>query len=151
MAKLIIPFINRDFRIPLITFCLGGKTLVAMVDTGSESTLFNQCISENEDFVTTGTNYVMSLVGLSGATAQNRIFIAKATLEVYNQQGKSFTVPVEGMLSDLSGVSKCIGERIGKDITVSAIIGSDYLARYMTEIDYKRKRLSIFVKTIDTK
>lgn len=146
MSRIYIPFIKSDFRIPLIYFTLGGKDMVAMVDTGSESTLFNQDIPASENFVTEGTGYVMNLIGLSGETAKQRIFGATATIEVQDEKGETQSLSVEGILTDLSYVSKSIGERSGNNIDVNVIIGSDYMSENKATIDYKRRRLSIIVK-----
>ena len=141
--KIIIPFMELSCKLPLIEFELGGEKQAALVDTGSESTLFAHDIPANEDFMLEGTNYVMSLVGLSGETSKKRIIGATAKLLFCDNHGKEQMVTIEGMLSDLSIISEGICERCGKDIKITAIIGSDFLKGKRAKIDYGNNQLSI--------
>ena len=63
MNKVIIPFADTSCKIPLMEFTLSGKNYVALLDTGSESTLFDKNINESEDFKKSDTEYQMSLIG----------------------------------------------------------------------------------------
>lgn len=144
--KVIIPLVESSCLLPIVEFELGGEKQAALVDTGSESTLFAQEIPANEDFVLKGTNYVMSLVGLSGETSKKRIIGATAKLIVCDTFGNKQMITIEGMLTSLSTISEGIRERCGRDIKITAIIGSDFLKENDAIIDYGNNQLSVLGK-----
>lgn len=141
--RIIIPLVESGCKLPMIIFELGGEKQIALVDTGSESTLFAQGIPANEDFVLEGTNYVMSLVGLSGETSQKRIIGATAKLYVCDDSYNIQKVTVEGIVTDLSCVAEGISSRVGNHLKVAAVIGSDFLTEHSAVIDYKMKKLHL--------
>ena len=57
MAKVIIPFADTNSKIPLIEFKIDDKWYVGLLDTGSESTLFDYNIPESEYFEKNETAY----------------------------------------------------------------------------------------------
>lgn len=150
MSKIYIPFMESGSKIPLIEFDIDDNQYVALVDTGSESTLFDKSIPESENYKISETDYEMSLVGLSGETGSNRVTVANAIINIKdhyikgnNEYTQIVTMPVEAMITDLSYVSNGINERYGKHLVVKAILGSDFLKKYGAKIDYRRKQLSI--------
>ena len=140
--RIIIPLVESSCKLPMIRFDIGGEIHLALIDTGSESTLFDRHTSTNENFVLEETNYVMSLVGLGGETSKKRIISVKARLTICDDSNDYREVEVEGMLTDLTYVSEGIGARFGNELKVAAIIGSDFLTEHCAVIDYKRKELS---------
>ena len=149
--RIIIPLVNSSCKLPMIIFELGGEKKLALIDTGSESTLLDQHTSTNESFVLEETNYVMSLVGLSGETSKKRIVGARARLSICDDSNNYREVSVEGMLTDLSHVSEGIGARFGNELKVAAIIGSDFLKENDGIIDYGSNQLSILGKDMIVK
>lgn len=141
--RILIPLVESGCKLPMIIFELDGEKMLALIDSGSESTLFDQYTSANESFVLEETNYVMSLVGLSGETSKKRIIGARARLSICDDSNNYRYVAVEGMLTDLSHVSEGISSRVGNQLKVSAIIGSDFLTEHSAVIDYKRKELNL--------
>lgn len=129
-------------RIPLVRFGLGGDDgFVALLDTGSESTLFDQNLGENENLTVTPTDYKMSLIGLSGETEERRVMDVDADMVFTDTFGCGHTVNANGIISDLSGVSENIRERYGKHLSVSVVLGSDFLKANGAKIDYRKRRL----------
>lgn len=143
MAKTIIPFAETNSKIPLVEFKLDGIWRIALLDTGSESTLFDYNIPESEYFEKNETDFEMSLVGLSGETKKNRIINATAWLDMTDIYGNTSTMSINGILSDLTNISNGINERFGKHLNVSAVFGSDTLKKYGAKIDYRRQQLTI--------
>lgn len=150
MNKIIIQFSDVNSKLPLIDFDINGESYVALLDTGSESTLFDEKIVESDDYKIEPTDYVMSLIGLSGETGKKRIYSVRASINIKdnyssgnNEYSQIVTLPIDGIVSDLSQVSDNINERYGKKLNVSLIIGSDTLNKYGAKIDYRRKQLTI--------
>ena len=143
MAKVIIPFADTNSKIPLIEFKIDDKWYVGLLDTGSESTLFDYNIPESEYFEKNETDYEMSLVGLSGETEKGRITEALVTFEIADIDDNISHITITGILSDLSTVSNGINERYGKHLNVAAVFGSDMLKRLKAKIDYRKQQLTI--------
>lgn len=144
MRKIHIPFAEESSRIPLISFRIDSNHMYyALVDTGSESTLFDQNLKSDGNLTITPTDYKMSLIGLSGETCERRVMTADAILTIRDNMDTDNEVEVEGILSDLSVVSESIMERYGKHINVSVVIGSDFLKANGAKIDYRKKMLTL--------
>ena len=140
---MIIPFADTSSKIPLVEFKIDDKWYVALLDTGSESTLFDYRIPESEDFEKKETDYTMSLVGLSGETDRGRITEVRTTFEINDVDDNVSYVTITGILSDLSNVSQGINERYGKHLNVAAVFGSDMLKGLGAKIDYRKQQLTI--------
>lgn len=143
MTNIIIPFAETGSKIPLIEFEIDEKWYMGLLDTGSESTLFDLNIPKSEYFEKKETDYEMSLVGLSGETSRSKIIEVTALIDVNDIYENVWTVPVNGILSDLSNVSQGINERYGQHLNVAAVFGSDMLKSVGAKIDYRRQQLTI--------
>ena len=143
MNKIIIPFSDSGCRIPLITLSIDGVEYTALLDTGSESTLFDYRISESNNYKKNETDYKMSLVGLSGETEKGRIVEVSTNVSVNDIFNNQYVISINGITSDLTNVTECINERYGKHMKVFAVIGSDTLKMYGAKIDYRRQQLTI--------
>ena len=143
MNKIIIPFADSSCRIPLVKFSIDNVEYTALLDTGSESTLFDYHINESDNYKKNETDYKMSLVGLSGETEKGRIVEVSTNVCIHDIFDNQYVISVKGITSDLTNVTECINERYGKHMKVFAVIGSDTLKMYGAKIDYRRQQLTI--------
>lgn len=142
--KLNIPFVVDGSKIPLVEFTFDGKEKhMALVDTGSESTLFSDKLDGDVNVSVTPTGYKMSLIGLSGETVEKPIMAAESSLFMLAEDGDYHSVNIEGIMSDLSSVSDNLNDRYGQHINVTLLIGSDFLKANGAKIDYRKRRLII--------
>ena len=142
--KIKIPFMDSESRIPFVEFFVNGIGYIGLLDTGSESTLFDKSLKGRDGMSCDGTDYNMSLVGLGGETENRRVYNMDTNVSVIDT-GKSVHngIHVTGIVSDLSILSSTLKERYGKDFPVSVVFGGDFLKAYHARIDYRKKILRL--------
>jgi len=135
----LIPFNKCKSDIPLITFSLkeGGETYNAIIDSGSELTLFDgSLIRSNENCfsrIPSGDEY--NVVGLSDNKKIHVSELSTKLLLISNDNTKE-TIMVTGIETDLSDLSRAFADAHGKDYKPVVIIGSNELRRLGARIDY---------------
>ena len=141
MKQLTIPFKKTKVRIPIVEFsCAGEDDLCAIVDTGSESTIFDTTFLAEHNLLKDDTKK-MSLVGLNGEGEELTIYHIEQFLS-FDDTGKQF--PVEGISANLSTINDHIKNKHKEKTTVSVILGNDFLKKYKAKINYKAKGLTLF-------
>lgn len=127
-----IPFIENKNEVPIININLAGALYTAVIDTGSETTLFDSSVKE-----------FLSIIGRTPyelhTLSENHSVIscsAEAAVRMFDVSGKSFPVVVNGDIIDFQGVREHYNNLI-------MIIGSDTLAQLKAKVDYKEKCLII--------
>ena len=130
-TKVTIPFeIIPDNDVPIIKFYLDEKPRYAVVDSGAESTLFDVSIKK---FLHVVSSEEISIVGVSGESQQSFIDSAEATIWMKGYGKQVGIINVRGYMNNLSHISEHF---LGKNGTVSAILGSDMLNHFNAKIDY---------------
>ena len=141
--KIRIPFLETGSRIPFIRLYLNdGSNIDALVDTGSESTLFDMGFAV-ANFHNVKTGNEMSLIGLSGETEKCVVREVKADMIVIDDCGVSRTITIDGMTADLTQVTHNVNERYDVKLDVRLLIGGDFLKRHGARIDYRNKMLTL--------
>lgn len=140
MSKRIsIPFLGESSEVPFVWFSLAnGVAGCALVDTGSESTIFdlNFVRAFKDQFKINKTKNKINFVGISKGSEQP---IVNVNCKVYLSGKNEFSA--EGILSDLSYVKAHLHSNF--DIELSAIFGSDFLNSIGAKINFKKRKLEI--------
>lgn len=141
MKQLTIPFKKTKVRIPLVEFSFEGKdNLCAIVDTGSESTIFDAGFLKENDLLKDDSKK-MSLVGLNGEGDELTIYMVNTFISL-GKEGKK--LPVEGISANLDTINEHIKAKHKEKTVVSVILGNDFLKKYKAKINYKTKELTLF-------
>lgn len=136
--KVKIPFVKNKSRVPVIKFRLkGGKEGYSVVDTGSESTVFDmQFVKKNKScFDVEITEDKMNLVGLTDSSETPLIY---ATTHVCFRECPEADITVKGIVMDLSRISPNIGH------PTAALIGGDVLTKIRAKVNYDRQLMSLY-------
>lgn len=143
MSRITVPLYYCKSRVPLVTFrALCGISRVALIDTGSEVSMFDQSlIGQGMRVVDEGkeTNFV----GVNGDGGTSRITRVEGIVGMKTRDGENKDVPVSGVIYDFTSLTDIFRKRTKKEVTVSALLGSDFLKAYNAKIDYKNKILTI--------
>lgn len=130
-------FENINTPIPIVKYKLGNEVCYAIIDSGSEQTVFDATfVKEHADLFKLRKEYNsrMSLSGVSPTGADIACHFARATLGFR----KPFEIEVEGLLMSLDHLS----EHFNKDgIKLSVLIGADVLAKHNARIDFDKQKL----------
>ena len=138
-----IKFDKNISPIPLIPVRVGknNNTVYAMIDTGSEISLFDYGIIGSLDVLTKESNqYELHMMSMLGEKRDESPKIAKAVLHPVGSEEKGFEMI--GALSDLSSLSEYFRGTYKKDVYISILIGSDVLSDNKAIIDYLENKIN---------
>lgn len=144
MKKNNISFIEYGTDVPIVKFNLdNGVEALGIIDTGSESTLFDSSFVKNNKslFRIEKTKEKINFIGISDS---NEVPILYGTSPIYfnTTDSDSCKVNVKGMIISLSHLTKHLQD--GNDsLEISAIFGSDLLANLGANINFIDKRLTL--------
>lgn len=140
MKQLTIPFRKSRVKIPLVDISIGDEEekLSAIVDTGSESTIFDTNFVEEYGLITTDS-WNMSLANINGEGDPVTIRSVD-TLISFND----VKFQVKGISVDLSGVKNHIEKKYKEPTRIAVILGDEFLKKYKAKINYKTKELTLF-------
>ncbi len=129
-------FENVDTTIPVVKYHLDDKIYYAIIDSGSEQTVFDSdFVAEHNDlFKMRQENKIMSLSGV-GANPTETVCRFASTVIGFR---KPFSIEVEGILMSLRHLSEHFSAR---GIRITALIGSDVLSANNAHIDYNTHKL----------
>ena len=124
-------------EIPLITFRLdNGTEGVAVVDTGSEQTVFDSAfIKENDDCFKFKEGRTYSLIGI--ATESEAMAVSIATSFHFGGE----TIEIAGVSADMSSLRSHFKKSYGDQFDIVAIFGSDMMLKLGTKIDFIKKEI----------
>ena len=141
MGKVInVPFVEFGTKVPLVRFRVGEHVFVALVDTGSESTLFDPEILRKGGIEPIHTGKAMDFVGFNGKTERAEILAVHEDFILDNQK-----VNIFGLVQDLSSIRKHLCDQYGEDLQVHAIFGSDFLDHYDTILDFEEHMMRLYM------
>ncbi len=142
-----IAFINTcESDIPLVSFSLeeGGERYLAIIDTGSELTLFDYSfVKKNQDyFVDVQNDGEYNVVGVSDnksihVSEKSTNFIFKDV----NDEDKE--IPLLGLSTDLSDLSNRFMNTYGDEFNIVALIGSNEMRKLGCVIDFVKENISL--------
>jgi hypothetical protein len=136
--KVKIPFVKNKSAVPVIRVRLNnGKEGYAVVDTGSESTMFDmQFVKKNKNyFEIQTTDSKMNLIGMSSSA---EVPLIRATTHLRFRESPDADVKANGLVVDLSHLTDNVGRQ------VAMIIGSKLLAQVRGKVNYDRRYLSVY-------
>ena len=148
MARIIIPLYHFKSRVPLVVFKAGGdEKHVGIVDTGSEVSMFDWSLTA-DGFDSEDAPGETNFVGVNGEGSATKVSLVKGDVTFKTKDGDHCTLSVAGVTYDFSALTETFRKRTKKDISISAILGSDFLKEHNAKIDYKNKTLTIDYETI---
>lgn len=118
---------------------LDGKQFIAMVDTGSEVTIFDQKLSDNlisEDEDETGIT-LHSIHGEDESSAS----MYRLPLSVKTDMSDDSSLHLKGIKSDLTSVSQFLKESYGWEEDLLIVIGSDTLKAMEWIVDFDNNQI----------
>lgn len=130
-------FENVDTTIPIIKYKLNGEVCYAVVDSGSEQTVFDSSFvkSHNEQFqLSTDGDNMISFSGVSPHPTDVACQYASTTIDL----GRGKTICVEGMLMSLAHLSDHF-DNYG--IHLSLLLGADILSDNDAAIDFVKRKV----------
>ena len=144
MQKLALPFLNSKSPIPIVRFPLAdGKSIYAIIDTGSDSTVYAKAAKEAypELFIKTKHMGKQQIIGVS-ETKEMDIYVSGMRLQINQEAQEDFTLKFCAFEhSDFEEIVKPLAEREGLGESIPLLIGSDTLIRYNAKIDMKKKTI----------
>lgn len=142
MKQLTIPFRKSRVKIPLVDIFIEGaeENLSAIVDTGSESTIFDTDFVDEYGLLTTNS-WDMSLADLKGEDKPITIKEVDTYIAFGDEEVK---LHVTGISADLSGVKDHIKNKYKEPTRITCILGNDFLRKYKTKINYKTKEITLY-------
>ena len=144
MERKVIPFYFCKSRIPLVVFSLGDDKpfFVGVIDTGSEVTMFDYKMKD-QGLTVLDTQEETSFVGVNGESGSKSLTKFRDFIRFTTKEHVPVSVPVSGILYDMTGLTEVFTRKLGKDITISAIFGADFLKEYNAKIDFRNKTMTI--------
>lgn len=138
--KISVKFVTFESKVPIVEVRSGEFAFHALVDTGSESTLFDHAVVNKGGAVSIDTGKEMDFVGLNGKTKRQEIKAVHEDFIIGNQP-----VNIFGLLSDLSSLRGHIKEMYGKEMPIHAILGSDFLKHYDAILDFEEQTMNLYL------
>lgn len=149
MQKLTLSFLNSKSPIPIVCFPLtDGKSIYAIIDTGSDSTVYDKNAKESypEMFIKTKHIGKHQVVGVNETTEMD-IYMSGLRLNVQQENEEIIALKLVAFEHcTFDSVSKPLVEREGLPGNIPLLIGSDTLIRYNAKIDMRGKSISFCVR-----
>jgi hypothetical protein len=138
-----IPLYYCKSRVPLVMFRMSdGQVHVGIVDTGSEVSMFDASLI-GQGMRVIDDEKMTNFVGVNGDGGTSKVTQLEGTIGLKSKDGELHDVPVSGVTYDFTNLTAVFRNRIKKNITISAILGADFLKEYNAKIDFKNKTLTI--------
>lgn len=148
MQKLTLTFQNTNGSIPVICFPLtSGKSIYAIVDTGSDSTIYDATAKEKypEVILRSKAMGTCNVIGVN-SESEMEVIISGIKLDIQCETEESLAVKfVACEHKDFCTRMKPLIEREGIEESVPLLIGSDTLTRFNAKIDMKKKAICLTI------
>lgn len=143
MGRIIIPLYYCKSKVPLVLFRAGGdEKRIGFIDTGSEVSMFDPSLMV-EGFESVESSGETNFVGVNGEGESTKVELIKGDVVFSEKNGERHAVETLGVTYDFSALTDAFRRKTEKNISISAIFGSDFLKEYNAKIDYKNKTLTI--------
>ena len=143
MGRIIIPLYYCKSKVPLVLFrSVLGEKRIGFIDTGSEVSMFDPSLMV-EGFKSVKSSGETNFVGVNGEGESTKVELIKGDVVFWAKDGERHAVETVGVTYDFSALTDAFRRKTGKDISISAIFGSDFLKHYRAKIDFKDNTLSI--------
>ena len=132
-----IPFTDLGKNIPAVAFTLGEDptTYYALLDTGTETTLFDWSLRDKEGVDALATESSVNFINVGGESP-HQDYVPVSLDTRFNSNKDS--VSISGILYDLSIISNSFDS-----FNISGLIGSDFFESTDAVINYDEKTLCI--------
>lgn len=151
MQKLTLSFINSKSSIPIVCLPLSdGKSIYAIIDTGSDSTVYDKTAKESYPEMIIKTKHIGKhvVVGVNETTEMD-IYMSGLRLNVQQESEKVIALNLVAFEHNFfDTVIKPLVEREGMTGNIPLLIGSDTLIRYNARIDMRKKNISFSIKEV---
>lgn len=149
MGRIIIPLYYCKSKVPLVLFKTGGdEKRIGFIDTGSEVSMFDLSLVD-DGFQAGDVSGETNFVGVNGEGDVTTINVLNGDITMKTKDGEYHEIDVAGITYDFSGLTDAFRKKTEKDISISAIFGSDFLKEHNAKIDYRSKTLTIDYETRD--
>ena len=141
MKKYSFPFFESKSLVPFIKFTTEeGKDIFALVDSGSESTLFDRSLMEEcpEVIKSTVALGTISMVGINGKR-ETTVDGTRLSLPATTVDGREGRIGLKAVSDDLSTLSEHVKKVYGSPEKMSLLIGGGALRALHAKIDYAKK------------
>lgn len=131
-----IPFVENESCVPVIKFTLGnGITGYAVIDTGSESTVFDKDFvkSNKSEFSIEATKNKIKMIGVSDNSGELPVIYASANVKLGSDE-----LVMNGMLFTLVHLEDNLGFK------PAALIGSDVLNDLGAKLNFKQNIMTYY-------
>ena len=148
MQKLTLSFVNTNGNIPVVRIPLtSGKSICAIIDTGSDSTLYDAGAKENypEMVLKSKSMGTQKIIGVN-KESEMEVVMSGLKLEVQRDAEESITVKMAAVEhKTFCETMKPLIEREGIKESVPLLIGSDTLIHYNARIDMKKRVICLTI------
>lgn len=151
MKKYSFPFFESKSLVPFIKFTTEeGKDIFALVDSGSESTLFDRSLMEEcpEVIKSTVALGTISMVGINGKR-ETTVDGARLSLPATTVDGREGRIGLKAVSDDLSTLSEHVKKVYGSPEKMSLLIGGGALRALHAKIDYAKKVITFSLEEIN--
>lgn len=148
MQKLTLTFQNTNGPIPVVCFPLtSGKSIYAIIDTGSDSTLYDATAKEQypEMILKSKTMGTCNVIGVN-SESEVEVIMSGLKLDIQREAEENLAVKLVAFEhKDFCEKMKPLVEREGIKENVPLLIGSDTLTRFNAKIDMKKKVICLTI------
>lgn len=149
MGRIVIPLYYCKSKVPLVLFKAGGdEKRIGFIDTGSEVSMFDFSLVD-DGFQAGEISGETNFVGVNGEGGATTVNVIKGDITMKTKDEEYRAIDVAGITYDFSALTDAFRKKTEKDISISAIFGSDFLKEHNAKIDYKNKTLTIDHETGD--
>ena len=148
-VRKIIRFVDCKSDVPIVEFILGnGDSAYAVVDTGSETTLFdfNLILGEHKlEFPLKKTKNKINFVGVQQDTEVPLVKTSPTIrfIDADNNNGYLYVKIDDAIFISMANLTQHMKDQYGVDMAISAILGSDMLSKLNAEVNYQKKEMII--------
>lgn len=148
-VRKIIPFVDCKSEVPIVKFVFdNGDGAFAVVDTGSETTLFDFGLlfsNHKSEFPLKKTRKKINFVGIQNE-AETPLIKTSPILKFPDSDNDTGYLHIEvkdAIFIGLANLTQHIKDQYDTDMPISAIFGSDMLSRLNATINYNTKEVVI--------
>lgn len=138
-----IKLVEHELDIPVVRFFLDdGTEAYAIVDTGSEQTLFDSgFVRQHRDCIMTSVGFDIRIVGMP--SAKNVIAdIGKAVMAFPDSDDTCVMLEASGLCVEISHINDFMKSRSGNTPMISVLLGADFLSKYGFKLNFKKKEMT---------
>lgn len=141
MSTIKIRFTETKSGIPLIKFYSNSKTFYAVIDTGSEMTVFDSSFIDT--MVNLEDEFECSVNGLASSVSSCVFRKVKMPFVVKGTNDESIVLFFDGYTTKINELS--LKSKHCRELKISSIIGTDILNSYNAKINYEDRTIEMTI------